>query len=195
MEPLGLSGSAPPRTSRWYRVRVLLLLTLLLTPIFGCRRHDSDEKYFLVSTNLQIPYWQQAGAGFADAAAQLKVHARFVGPQSYDPRAEQQAFRQAVQEKPAGILLHVVEPALLMYDIDKAVEAGIPHVAFDTVTDLLSTQRDQVDAFVCLEAQAGREVATVLSDRHVQDKVVMAMDTDPDTLDWIQKGVIVATIG
>jgi len=276
METLGLSGSAPPRTSRWYRVRVLLLLTLLLTPIFGCRRHDSDEKYFLVSTNLQIPYWQQAGAGFADAAAQLKVHARFVGPQSYDPRAEQQAFRQAVQEKPAGILLHVVEPALLMYDIDKAVEAGIPvitidadapaskrlffigtnnyqagmlggkrlarelkekgnvvfftmpeqtnladrlrgyrealvrypeirvvrvvdiagnpHVAFDTVTDLLSTQRDQVDAFVCLEAQAGREVATVLSDRHVQDKVVMAMDADPDTLDWIQKGVVVATI-
>jgi ABC-type sugar transport system substrate-binding protein len=25
-------------------------------------------------------------------------------------------------------------------------------------------------------------------------KVVMAMDTDPDTLEWIQKGVIAATI-
>jgi ribose transport system substrate-binding protein len=28
----------------------------------------------------------------------------------------------------------------------------------------------------------------------VQDKVVIAMDTDADTLDWIQKGVIAATI-
>ena len=40
----------------------------------------------------------------------------------------------------------------------------------------------------------GREVATVLNNRNVKDKVVMAMDTDTDTLDWIDKGMIAATI-
>jgi ribose transport system substrate-binding protein len=262
--------------SRWNQARLLLLLTTLLTPILACRRHASDETYVFISNNIQIPYWQQAGAGFANTAAQLKVHARFVGPQNYDLKAEQQALRDTIREKPAGILIHVAASALLLYDINQAVEAGIPvitidadapaskrlffigtnnhqagvlggerlaqelkgkgnvvfftmpeqnnladrlrgyrealmrypqirvvrvvdiagnpHVAFDTVTDMLTRQSDQVDAFVCLEALAGREVATVLNDRHVQDKVVIAMDTDPDTLDWIRQGVIAATI-
>ena len=42
----------------------------------------------------------------------------------------------------------------------------------------------------CIEA----EVAAALNDQHVQNKVVIAMDTDPDTLDWVRKGVIAATI-
>jgi ribose transport system substrate-binding protein len=262
--------------SRSNPVRAALVLTLLLTPIVGCRRHASDETYYLVSANVQIPYWRQAGQGFADAAAQLKVHAQYVGPDTYDLNAELQAFREAVRKKPAGILLHVVEPARLTYDINQAIEAGIPvvtidadapaskrlffigtnnhqlgslggqrlaqelkgkgnvvfftmpeqtnmadrlhgyreallpfpqirvvrvvdiggdpHVAFDTVTDMLAQQRDQVDAFVCLESQSGREVANVLDHRHVQNKVVIATDTDPETLEWIRKGVIAATI-
>jgi muramidase (phage lysozyme) len=34
----------------------------------------------------------------------------------------------------------------------------------------------------------------VLNSYHVTDKVVIAMDTDPETLDWIKKGGIAATI-
>ena len=30
--------------------------------------HDSDEYYVFVSSNLQLPYWKTAGAGFAKAA-------------------------------------------------------------------------------------------------------------------------------
>jgi len=261
--------------TRWPNLRALPLL-LLITIIIACQRHSKNETYYFISTNIQIPYWQQAGAGFNDAAAQLKVRARFVGPQTYDLKAEQQALQQAIREKPAGILIHVSAPALLLYDINQAVEAGIPvitldadapaskrlffigtdnhqagvqggerlakelkgkgnvvfftmpeqnnladrlrgyrealvrypqirvvrvvdiagnpRVAFSTVSDILASQRDQVDAFVCLEALAGKEVAAALSDQHVQNKVVMAMDTDPDTLEWIRKGVIAATI-
>jgi ribose transport system substrate-binding protein len=47
---------------------------------------------------------------------------------------------------------------------------------------------------VCLEALAGKEVATVLNQHGAKDKVVIVMDTDDDTLSWIQKGVIAATI-
>jgi ribose transport system substrate-binding protein len=72
---------------------------------------------------------------------------------------------------------------------------GDPRIAFDTTTQIIGKERDKVDAFVCLEAQSGKEVAGVLNSYHVTGKVVMAMDTDPETLDWIQKGVIAATIG
>ncbi len=47
---------------------------------------------------------------------------------------------------------------------------------------------------VGLEAQSGKEVAGLLDRYNVSGKVVMAMDTDPETLDWIQKGRIAATI-
>ena len=34
----------------------------------------------------------------------------------------------------------------------------------------------------------------VLNQNHVKDKVVVAMDADSDTLDWIRKGLIAATV-
>lgn len=71
---------------------------------------------------------------------------------------------------------------------------GDPRIAFDTTTQIVGKERDKVDAFVCLEAQSGKEVAGVLNSYHVSGKTVMAMDTDQETLDWIQKGVIAATI-
>ena len=71
---------------------------------------------------------------------------------------------------------------------------GDPRIAFDTTTEIVGKERDKVDAFVCLEAQSGKEVAGVLNSYHVTGKTVMAMDTDPETLDWIQKGMIAATI-
>jgi len=72
---------------------------------------------------------------------------------------------------------------------------GDSRVAFDTATEVLGQdKKERTDAFVCLEALAGKEVATVLSQHAVKDKIVLAMDTDEDTLSWIQKGVIVATI-
>ena len=71
---------------------------------------------------------------------------------------------------------------------------GDPRIAFDTTTQIVGKERDKVDGFVCLEAQSGKEVAGVLNSYHVTGKAVVAMDTDQETLDWIQKGVIAATI-
>ncbi|HTR64912.1 MAG TPA: substrate-binding domain-containing protein [Terriglobales bacterium] len=254
-----------------------LSLTLLLLPILSCgSAHDSGERYFLVVANLKVPYWQTAQAGFMQQAVQWKVRADFVGPDTYDPQAEREEFRKAVQAKPSGILVAPADPNLLKDDIDQAIAAGIPvltmdsdaptskrlffigtnnyqagfmggkrlakelqdkgnvvvftmpeqnnlqerlrgyrdalasspqikitqvvdikgdpRVAFDTATQLLGKEKDKVNAFVCLEAQAGKEVATVLNENGIKDKVVIAMDTDSDTLDWIKKGVIAATI-
>ena len=71
---------------------------------------------------------------------------------------------------------------------------GDPRVTFDTTNEILGKEKDKVDAFVCLEAQSAKEVAGLLDRYNVTGKVVMAMDTDPETLDWIQKGKIAATI-
>jgi ribose transport system substrate-binding protein len=71
---------------------------------------------------------------------------------------------------------------------------GDPRIAFDTATEIVGKERDKVDAFVCLEAQSGKEIAGVLNSYHISGKTVIAMDTDQETLAWIQKGVIAATI-
>jgi len=253
------------------------VFVILLSVVLSCGSpHDSDEFFVFVTSNLQIPYWKTAGTGFSNAATQLKVRSDFVGPQTFDPKAERDALDQAVQKKATGILLAVTDAALLKDSINKAVAAGVPvitidsdapaskrlffigtnnyqagfsggqrlaqelkgkgnvvvftmpdqpnlqdrlrgyrealartpdikitrvvdiqgdpRIAFDTTTQIIGKERDKVDAFVCLEAQAGKEVAGVLNSFHVTGKVVMAMDTDQETLDWIKKGVIAATI-
>ena len=71
---------------------------------------------------------------------------------------------------------------------------GDPGTAFDKTVEILAKRAAQVDAFVCLEAVACPEVGEAL-DRKKADKVVVAMDVEPRTLEWIQKGLIAATIG
>jgi ribose transport system substrate-binding protein len=72
---------------------------------------------------------------------------------------------------------------------------GDPRIAFDTTTQFLANdKKEHIDAFVCLEALSGKEVATVLDNNSIKGKTIIAMDTDPETLSWIEKGVIAATI-
>src|SRR6266478_7199294 len=70
---------------------------------------------------------------------------------------------------------------------------GDPQVAFDETKKLISG-KTKVDAFVCLDALGGKGVAKALDSAHVSGKMVIAMDSDPETLDWIRKGYIQGTI-
>jgi ribose transport system substrate-binding protein len=263
----------------YQRGSIAVLIGALLIVFVGCggSQHDPLEKYYLLSANVKIPYWQAAANGLTRAAAQLQVKAEVVGPDTYDPQAEQQELRRLIglQQKPSGILVSPADPALMKPDIDAAIAAGIPvitvdsdspasrrllfigtnnyqagvmggtvaakqlqgkgnvvvftmpgqtnlaerlngykfafsehpgikiaevvdikgdpRIAFDTTNEIVEKRRDKVDGFVCLEALAGKEVAEVL-DRNKVSKVVIAMDADEGTLNWIQKGVIAATI-
>ena len=244
----------------------------------GCResQHSVEEKYFLIATNIKLPYWEAAGAGLVRAAGQMQVRAQFVGPDTYDPKAQQAEFQKVVAQKPTGILISPADPELMQPDIDRAIGQGIPVItidsdarsskrllfigtdnykageiggqvlakrlqgkgnvivlsmpeqgnlrdrlrgyqdalaahpqikivevldirgnpgtAFDKTMEIMEKRAAKVDAFVCLEAVACPEVAEVL-DRKKADRVVVAMDSDPLTLQWIQKGRITATIG
>jgi ribose transport system substrate-binding protein len=252
-------------------------LVVFLVSLVGCGTGHSGETYILISTNIKVPYWQSAGAGFSQAAEQLKVGYAFDGPDNYDPGAERERFESALQKKPTGILVSVADPAMMKDSINKAIAAGIPvitidsdapdskrlffigtnnyqagitggkrlvqelkgkgtvavftmpsqpnlnerlrgyktalegspqiklahivdikgdpRVAFDTTNQFLANdKKEHIDAFVCLEALSGKEVASVLNSYNIKGRTIIAMDTDPDTLQWIQKGLIAATI-
>jgi ribose transport system substrate-binding protein len=206
----------------------------------------------------------------------MHVKVDMVGPERYDAKGEQQAFEEAVADKPSGILISAADPNLMASDIDSALQAGIPvltldsdapkskrlffigsdnyaagrlggqllvkllggkgnvvmftypgqanlmerrqgyesvfdgypdikiiqaidiqgeaAVAYQTAKDLL-TSKTQVNAFVCLEAVACPEVGEAVKDTNTTGKVtIMAMDTDQRTLNWIQQGLVAATI-
>lgn len=260
------------------RALSVLPLAALLLPLVNCggSQHAVDEKYFLLATNTKLPYWQQAAAGFNQAANRMRVKAEVAGPDSYDPKAEETQLEQILKQKPAGILISAGDPAVVQAGIDAAIAQGVPviaidsdapaskrlmfigtdnykaglmgakvvagklngkgnvavftmpgqenlvdrlrgykdafaaspqikivnvvdiqgdpRVAFDKTQELLD-QGAKIDAFVCLEAIACPEIADVLDRKKVTGKVVVAMDTDPRTLEGIQKGVISATIG
>jgi ribose transport system substrate-binding protein len=259
---------------RMFLVFVPVLLSLALFSNCGSE-HSPDEYYVLVSVNIQVPYWKAAGTGFSQAASLLKVKADFLGPDEFDPKAENEAIDKAVSKKATGILVSAADAKLLKDSIDRAIAAGIPvitvdadapgskrlfsigtnnyqaglaggqrlaaelkgkgnvvvftmpgqanmadrllgyraalantpqikiarvvdiagdpRIVFDTTTEILG-KKEKVDGFVCLDALGGKEVATVLSQNKVTGRVIIAMDTDPDTLEFIRKGVIAATI-
>ena len=91
---------------------VSFLTPILLVPLINCRssQHDVQEKYFFVSANTKIPYWQEAAAGFNRAAVQMHVHAEFVGPETYDPKAQHEQFQDVLKQKPTGILVSATAP-------------------------------------------------------------------------------------
>ncbi len=78
--------------------------------------------------------------------------------------------------------------------VDTVDMKGDPRVAFDRTSDILDKGKLKPDAFVCLEAISCKEVADVLDRKKISGKVIVAMDTDQGTMDWIKKGMIAATI-
>ena len=259
------------------RFALLIAGTAFAALLTGCSRHSSAEHYYLVASNIKLTYWKSAAAGLDKAAALYGVHADLRGPADYDAQAQVQEFRSVVALKPDGILVSVVDPALMQPEIDAAISAGIPvitvdsdspnsrrlyfigtnnlqagrlggqalirklggkgnvvfytmpgqpnlddrlkgyedafssqpginiasivdirgqgTVAFDKTEEYLThTGKDRIDAFVCLEASAGKEVGEVLRRGNVKDRIIIAMDADKATLDLVKSGVIAATI-
>jgi ribose transport system substrate-binding protein len=253
------------------------LLFAALLSLTGCGYHNDKEKYYLISANIQLPYWQAASSGIRRATHEMQVQSQFAGPNSYDAQAEVQAFREAVAAKPAGILVSPADPKLMAPEIDKAIEAGIPVItvdsdapdskrlfyvgtnnydagqlgaqvaiknsngkgnfmvftmpgqanldarldgyrkafaahpamkivqvvdihgqptaAFDAASASLAKKgADKIDGYLCLEASAGKEVAQVMKNYKMTDRLIIAMDTDQETLDAVRDGTIAATI-
>lgn len=141
----------------------------------------SSKRLFFIGTN----NYQAGFTGGQRLSQELKGKGNvvvFTMPDQSNLQDRLRGYKDALAKTPEIKITRVV-------DIQ-----GDPRIAFDTTTQIVGKERDKVDGFVCLEAQSGKEVAGVLNSYHVTGKVVIAMDTDQETLDWIQKGVIAATI-
>jgi ribose transport system substrate-binding protein len=117
-------------------MRIPVLIVVLIVALTGAAcsgsRHDPNEKYFLVATNVKLAYWQSAQSGVVRAARALGVQAEMTGPDTYDPQAEKQALASAIAKKPAGIMVSVSNPDVLKPEIDNAIAAGIPVITMDS---------------------------------------------------------------
>jgi len=238
--------------------------------------HQKEEQYYLISANINLPYWQEAEAGLRDAATTMGVKAEMDGPTTFSPQEELDAFQKAVAAHPAGILISVTKPDLFKSAIDSAVLQGIPVICIDAdapdshrimfvgtdnfragqesakrMADILKGQgqiviitvpgqsnldervrgvnealkkypgikivqtiddkgdprnandavsallskNQKVDGILCLEASGGSGTAEALHRMDKTGKVaIVAFDKDPETLDWIEKGAINATV-
>ena len=121
------------------RLCLILTVSTSLLSLCACRQHASNETYFLISNNLKLPYWQAVNSGFERAATDYGVHARLVGPDTYDSAAELDAFRHAIASHPSGILISAADASSFRADINDAVQAGIPIITVDS--DAPSSQR------------------------------------------------------
>lgn len=260
------------------RLALFFPLVIAITGLSACQEpyHDQKERYVLIASNINLPYWQEAQAGLTDAAKQMGVKAEFDGPEKLDPKEELNAFKKAVDSKPAGILVSVARPELFQEAINAAIVVGIPVIAVDAdapeskrvlfigtdnfragqesarrmaqilqgkgqialivlsgqqnleerlrgVTDALKKYPDikvvqtiddagdprvandsvsnllhgktKIDGIISLEASGGEGAAEAVHRQDMDGKVVIvAFDKDPETLDWIEKGVITATV-
>ncbi|MBV9939464.1 MAG: substrate-binding domain-containing protein [Acidobacteriaceae bacterium] len=262
--------------AKWALMATSLPIACFTLTSCSSPEHEPTEKYFLVSSNIRLPYWQTALAGLQHAAAEMKVKSDIAGPDNYDAKAEHSEFQRALAQKPSGILISAADANIMTPDINAAIDQGIPvltidsdapeskrlffvgtdnynagilgghlvskllngkgnvviftipsqpnlkdrlrgyqdvfterggikvaevfdmkgdpTVAFDRAKQLLDTKA-KVDAFVCLEAIACPEVGEVVNRQNMAGKVtIVAMDTDQRTIDWVQKGVVSATI-
>lgn len=251
-----------------------LLILLAVAFFVSCQKsfHQETERYVFISANISLPYWQEAQAGFMDAASVLGVKAEFTGPNTYAPEEQLKAFQAAVATHPTGILVSPTRPELFKDAIDAAMQAGIPVICVDSdspgsrrmlfmgtdnyragieignriaqllherglvvvisipgqfnlderyrgvqdalkkykemeitrtiddkgesrqAADQLATlidHKQRIDGIVCLEASGGPGAAEALQRFGLSGRIpIVAMDKNPETLDWIKKGVI-----
>jgi len=255
---------------------VLILFGATLSGSCTKPYHQENERYVFVATNIKLPYWQNAEAGFLQAAKALGVKAELIGPSGYQPHAELLMFQQVLEQHPAGICLSAARPEIFQAEIDKAIAGGIPvicvdadvpgskrilyigtdnlkagreslkrmaellsakgsivvitiegqnnldervagvadalknfpalklvkilddkgdaHSAFDQVSELVQ-KKEKIDGIICLEATGGSGAADALHRASLDGKLpIVAFDDDPETLDWIERGAIAATI-
>ena len=74
-------------------------------------------------------------------------------------------------------------------------DSGDSNKAYDAISNLLSAKKQKVDGILCLEASGGPGAAGALHRVDMTGKIpIVAFDKDPDTLDWIDRGGVNATV-
>ena len=103
------------------------------------------------------------------------------------------AGQRNLDDRMAGVVDALANfPALKLTKI--LDDKGDARSAFDQVSELIQ-KKENIDGIICLEATGGSGAAEAVHRFNMEGKLpIVAFDADPETLDWIDRGVIAATI-
>src|SRR5229473_1491613 len=117
------------------RLCALSIVTGLLA-VAGCARHDSGPRRLrlaVIPKGLDIPVFNYAKVGAERAAAQLgNVDVIWRGPERADELRQKEILESFITQRVDGIAISVLNADFLTSTIDRAVEAGIPVVTWDS---------------------------------------------------------------
>ncbi len=109
-------------------------------------------------------FWCTVEAGVQQAASDMNVNATILGPDTFDLAKVAQLIDQAVAAQPDGIGLTVSDPDLFREPIQRALDAGIPVVAYNAGSGPVEDGIDYLTFLGQDEYQAGALGALRLAD-------------------------------
>lgn len=93
---------------------------------------NANEEYVMVTTFVNFPmYVNHDQAAFIRWGKKMGVKTTVLGPTEWDVVAQIAVIEQVIPSRPAGLLINGTDPAIASA-IDKAVDAGIPTVVYDS---------------------------------------------------------------
>jgi len=95
---------------------------------------SANGNYKLITNGIS-PFWNSLGKGLDAAKADLKVDGDWQGPNPANPVEQVKLFNDALAAKPDGIAVSVIDAKAFAPTIDKAMEAGVPVITFDSDSD------------------------------------------------------------
>jgi ABC-type sugar transport system substrate-binding protein len=100
---------------------------------------NPNEEYVMVTTAINMPmYVNHDQAAFKRWGEKMGVKVSVLGPAEWDVPAQIETIEQVIATRPAGLLINGTDPGIARA-INKAVEAGIPTVVYDS--DVPSSRR------------------------------------------------------
>ncbi len=93
---------------------------------------NPNEEYVMITTAINMPmYVNHDQAAFRRWGEQMGVKVSILGPAEWDVPAQIETIEQVIASRPAGLLINGTDPGIAQA-INKAVEAGIPTVVYDS---------------------------------------------------------------
>lgn len=134
---------------------------------------DKGYSFEIIVKSFQSTYWQAAVQGIEQACGELGVKANPNGPANESDIADQiTMINDAIEKKPDGIGLAACDTKSVVDSLQKALEAGIPVVCFDTGVD--EAPEGSVYATVATDNEAAGAVAAENMFPVIEEKIKAA---------------------
>jgi len=119
--------------------RLLLVVAVAVFGVAACGGGTPEGpppakklRFALIPKSLDIPVFDYARIGGERAAAELGVEVIYRGPDKADELKQKEVLESFINQKVDGIAISVLNASFLTATIDRAVEAGIPVVTWDS---------------------------------------------------------------